>query len=75
MPSWEIIKPIPTPSTAIPMANPALDRVGLIVESRTRAPARVTIRPLCTIARTGKRFDSREPIAEVANMVIEMAAS
>ena len=31
LPSWEIIRPIPTPSTAMPMANPALDRVGLIV--------------------------------------------
>ena len=56
----------------MPSAKPALDRVGLIVASRTRAPARVTIKPLWTMVRTAKRFDSREPIAAVANMAIEM---
>ena len=75
LPNWEIIRPMPTPSTAIPMANPALESVGLIVVSRMSEPISVTMRPLRTIVRTAKRFESRAPTAAVANIVIEMGAS
>ena len=74
LPSWEIIRPIPTPSTPMRQREPGVGEVGLDRrEQRARRRAMIA-RPARTIVRTGKRFDSRDPAAAVTNMVIEMGS-
>ena len=61
LPSWEIIRPIPTPRTAIPMAKPAPFELGIDRRDQDEHPDGGTTSPVRTIVRTGKRFDSRAP--------------
>lgn len=62
---------MPMPSTAMAIANVRSARVGSTVASRPTIATTIVSRPARTMERTGNRLESREPIAEAMNIVMD----
>ena len=75
LPSWDIIRPAPTPNSASESLNPVSFSSTSIVPTRTRAATTIAARPICTTSLGASRAASFGPVSAAMSIVTDIGSS